>query len=336
MINKLPSPNEIKSLFSITSSDTAFINYSRNILKKHLFEKKDKIVVFCGPCSIHDQKATIEYAKKLKLLSEKHKNSNLIFIMRFYYEKARTKTGWKGFLYDPDIDGTNSFIKGLIETRKLLVEITKLKVPVCTEFLDPIFSTYFEDLITFGFIGARTVSSQIHRQLVSSFPFPVGFKNNIDGNIDTAVCACVAAREKHHFPKINNFGNLEIFKSSGNPHTSIVLRGAKTFSNFDEKFIISTKEKQKNHNLDLPVIVDCSHGNSKNIFENQIQSFNYLKNLISRSHTSRSHLVNGIMLESNLISGNQKISKNLEYGKSITDSCIDFETTEKLVEDLVR
>jgi len=322
MTQLLPTPNELQNKLPLTNDLKNFITSSRALFKNILLKKEKRFVIFCGPCSIHNEEVAIDFAKRLK---ELQKEISFTLIMRFFYEKPRTKTGWKGFLYDPDLDGSNNLIKGLEKTRDLLIKIGKLQIPVCSELLDPIFTLYFSDLISWGFIGARTVSSQIHRQMASSLPFPIGFKNSVDGNIDTAIHAVISAKEKHSFASLNLNGKLQTIHSQGNNFTHIVLRGAETFTNNDEKTILSTLKKMENNNFpQIPIAIDCSHGNSPN-YPDQEKSF------LDSLNFAKKDLIFGLMLESCLFAGFQEISSNLKYGVSITDGCLDFNKTKDLL-----
>jgi 3-deoxy-7-phosphoheptulonate synthase len=320
----LPTPKEIKEKFPLSKDNIFFIKESRNIAKDISSKKSKKKVIFAGPCSIHNYDQIIDYAKKLKQINCK----NIFLVMRCYYEKPRTKTGWKGFLYDPNLDNSNDIEKGIMLTRELLIELTNLKIPIATELLDPNLSNYFDDLITWGFIGARTVSSQIHRQLISCYDFPIGLKNNIDGNVDTAICAAIAGGRSHTFSRIDNSGKLAIFTSKGNPFLQIVLRGSKTKTNYNLTDILSTFSKIKKQNQTLPVIVDCSHGNAPKNHNDQIQNFEYILSQMKRGYDN----IIGMMLESNIFEGTQVNSANLKSGISITDPCICFEKTKILLE----
>ena len=320
----LISPLEIRNKYFLKKEDYLFILKSRNIGKNIYLKKDNRKVFIIGPCSIHSEDVLLEFAQKFKMLQKKY-SDKYFFVMRAFFEKPRTKTGWKGFLYDPDLDGSNDLLKGLDKTRELLTKLIKMRIPLACEFLDPNFSKYFEDLISWGFIGARTVSSQIHRQLASKLSFPVGFKNNIDGNVDTSICAVVSSREKHCFASINSYGQLEVENTLGNFFSHIVLRGSKTSTNYDKSTIIKAKLKMLKHRINLPIIIDCSHGNSPTGYKDQIKCFNKSWDLLKNDNS-----IIGLMLESNLFSKNQKISKNLQYGVSITDSCLSFSETEKL------
>ncbi len=320
---KMLQPKEFKKKYYPSSENTAFLS---NIQKqiKNIFLKKDRRkIIFVGPCSIHSAKEALIYASKLKKLQEEVKDT-LLLVMRFYYEKPRSKSTWRGFLYDPNLDGTNNILSGIIKTRQLLLKITQLQIPVSTEILDPYTGYFFDDLISWGFIGARTVHSQIHRQLASNFLFPVGFKNDISGNVSTAVEAAYFANQKHCFFTINQEGILSATESNGNPYTHLVLRGSNLKTNYDKHSV--TKAENLMHKK-LPIVIDSSHGNSQKNYKKQIEVF---KNIIKQSKINPSII--GTMLESNLIEGKQPIHPiNLRFGVSITDSCISFEDTKQLI-----
>jgi 3-deoxy-7-phosphoheptulonate synthase len=296
--------------------------YHREIA--NILNKKDKrLVVFLGPCSIHNIPEAIEYAKKVKEISDKV-SKKILLVMRTYFEKPRTTAGWKGFIYDPNLDESFDLKKGVSEVRRLLVELSSIGVPCVSEFLNPNLAVYFEDLICCGAIGARTSESQIHREFVSDLDFPVGFKNNLDGNIFLAVNSIVASSKETLCIRTNLDGKISPRKTKGNKNCFLILRGGRE-TNYSKKDIEYAEKELQNNMIKTGVVVDCSHGNSKKYFRNQGKVFlEVLQN--------KEKIVCGLMLESYFNEGNQEITKKLKYGVSVTDSCIGWEETERLVE----
>lgn len=325
-INQLISPAYLLNYIKISPVAYENVILNRQKIKNVLDKKDDKLIVIVGPCSIHDIKAAKEYARLLKDISNKLSNE-LIIIMRTYFEKPRTKIGWKGLINDPDLNNTYNINKGLKQARQLLIDINEIGIPTAIEFLDTISPQYFSDLITWGAIGARTVESQLHRELVSGLSMPVGFKNSTEGNISVAIDAIETSKNPHNFLGINHNGISSIIKTKGNSYSHIILRGSNMGPNYYKSDIDSTYNKMKSRNLIPNIIVDCSHGNSLKKYKNQLRVLEYLNNLIKSGYTN----ITGIMIESNLESGNQKLDINnlhlLEYGKSITDECINWKDT---------
>lgn len=323
-ISNIISPKELKIKYPLDKEDIEFVESSRLDVKNILKKKNNKKMIIVGPCSIHDYKVTVEYAEFLKKLIQKYPQHKII--MRMYFEKPRTVAGWKGFLYDPEINETNKIEKGIELTRKLLIEITKMKIPIATEFLDTIIPQYIDDLITWGCIGARTTESQLHRQLASGLTIPIGFKNSTHGDIDIAINACKSASVPHSFLSIDENGKVSIVHTTGNQNTGIVLRGSnKSGSNI-------TSENLKKYSN---VIIDLSHDNTlvngKKNYLAQIDNIDVIVQIIKENTLLQKNL-DGIMIESNLKPGNQPITDNLEYGISITDKCLDLTDTELLVQ----
>ncbi len=323
--NHLPSPKDIKKTFMLSEKNKNFISKAREMAKNIFLKKEKRKVIILGPCSIHEESVAIDYAKKIKSLPEYLKDK-FFFIMRFYCEKPRSSFGWKGFFYDPSLDGSNDLLSGIIKVRKLLLQITELEIPCATEFLDPILSRYIEDLITWGMIGARTSLSQLHWQLASSLAFPIGIKNPINGNIFSLLGAAISASNPHTFPSIQENGVLGIFTSTGNKFIHLVLRGSLTSPNYDPKYIESILTLMKDKNIFFPLLIDCSHDNSKKDEKNQIKVFN---SILEQDNDS----IIGLMLESNLFRGKQSLINPyvLKYGISVTDSCLDWEMTKELL-----
>lgn len=327
-ITKLETPYEIKNTYNINYDDILFINNSRTIINKIINGEEKKKMIIVGPCSIHNYEECITYAKFIKKCIIDF--PNIFIVIRLYFEKPRTIMGWKGYLYDPDLDNTNNISKGLIETRKLLIQITKMRIPIATEFLDTIIPQYIDDLISFGCIGARTVESQLHRQLASGLSMAIGFKNRTDGNKEIAINAMLASKESHSFLGVNINGRASIVNTNGNINTCIVLRGdCINGVNFDYKNITITENLLSARNLNKGIVVDVSHDNTlengKKDYKKQINNVELILNmwLIKKQKN-----ICGIMIESNINEGKQSINnKPLQYGISITDGCINKNST---------
>lgn len=294
-----------------------------------IMEGKDKrLLVVSGPCSIHDVAAAKDYAKKLKKLHDQYADKFFI-VMRVYFEKPRTTIGWKGLINDPNLDDTFDVEAGLRKARKLLIWIAELGLPAGTEMLDPITPQYLAELFCWSAIGARTTESQTHREMASGLSMPVGFKNGTDGNVEVAINALNSASSPHNFLGINTEGSVALIKTKGNPHGHIILRGGKT-PNYDSVQIAMLEQRMNSENTASRFVIDCSHGNSEKDFQRQPL---VLRNVIEQIRQGNQSIV-GVMLESNLAEGNQRISSDqtqLRYGVSVTDACIGWETTEQLL-----
>ena len=302
---------------------------SRNDIQNIINESSEKIIILVGPCSIHDVQACLEYANKLKKLSRKV-DDKIMIVMRTYFEKPRTTTGWKGFINDPNLNDSFDVHEGLRKARGFLNQVLHIGLPTATEFLDPFMPQYYADLISWGAIGARTVESQTHRQLSSGLSMPVGFKNGTGGSIQIAIDAIIAAKNQHVFLGINEKGQASVVKTSGNPYGHLILRGGKTGPNYDEESVTSAAESLINNGLTPKLIIDCSHGNSSKDYKNQSKVF---KSVIKQKLNGQNAIF-GLMLESHLNPGSQKISSNpndLQYGVSVTDQCVGWDETEDLI-----
>jgi 3-deoxy-7-phosphoheptulonate synthase len=302
---------------------------SRNDIQNIINESSEKIIILVGPCSIHDVQACLEYANKLKKLSQKV-DDKIMIVMRTYFEKPRTTTGWKGFINDPNLNDSFDVHEGLRKARGFLNQVLHIGLPTATEFLDPFMPQYYADLISWGAIGARTVESQTHRQLSSGLSMPVGFKNGTGGSIQIAIDAIIAAKNQHVFLGINEKGQASVVKTSGNPYGHLILRGGKTGPNYDEESVTSAAESLINNGLTPKLIIDCSHGNSSKDYKNQSKVF---KSVIKQKLNGQNAIF-GLMLESHLNPGSQKISSNpndLQYGVSVTDQCVGWDETEDLI-----
>ncbi|KAF3916781.1 hypothetical protein ABW20_dc0108168 [Dactylellina cionopaga] len=292
----------------------------------HGRDPNKRLVVIVGPCSIHDPEAALVYCDRLLQEKEKHKDE-LLIVMRAYLEKPRTTVGWKGLINDPDIDGSFQINKGLRISRDLFVKLTEKGMPIASEMLDTISPQFLADLLSVGAIGARTTESQLHRELASGLSFPVGFKNGTDGSLDIAIDAIGAAKGEHHFLSVTKPGVVAIVGTTGNDDCFVILRGGKTGTNYDAKSIALAKEKLTKANTQPNLMVDCSHGNSEKNFRNQPKVANAIAEQLAAGETA----IMGVMIESHINEGNQKVpaegKAGLKYGVSITDSCIGWEDT---------
>ena len=316
----LCSPDQLKQEFPTHGFVAAARKTAAAILKR----TDPRLACIVGPCSIHDSAAALDYAKRLKELAPLLEPS-LLIIMRVFCEKPRTRCGWKGMLYDPLLDGSSDIAEGIFRTRKLLFDLSELGIPCAAEFLDPLAAPYYEDLITWGFIGARTSASQPHRQMASGLDLPIGFKNTIFGEMDPAINGILAAREPHSYLGINKEGKAAALRSQGNPLAHLVLRGSEEGPNFDEQSVKKVLARLERHSLNTGLLIDCSHGNSGKDPQRQKIA------LASTLQQSRQGVreIAGFMIESHLHGGRQ--SQNHLYGVSITDACIGWEETEELL-----
>lgn len=325
----LMSPLQIKEKLPISEDAAKTVWQGRQDIQNILDGKDSRKFIIVGPCSIHDIEAAKEYAAKVKTLADQVKDK-LLVVMRVYFEKPRTTVGWKGLINDPDLNDSFNIEKGLLTARNLLINIAELELPAATETLDPITPRYLAELISWSAIGARTTESQTHREMASGLSMPVGFKNGTDGNIQVALDAIQSSRMSHHFLGINEMGETSIFKTRGNLYGHIILRGGGGHPNFDAATVTKVEEKLKNLNLPQKIVIDCSHGNSNKNHKSQAL---VLENIIQQIVEGNQSIV-GMMLESNLHEGNQRIPNNLEelkYGISVTDKCLGWEETEKIV-----
>ena len=318
---KVPAPYELVNKYPINDQISKLVYGTRNEISQILHNKDDRIFVVVGPCSIHDPISAIEYAKKL---SDETKNfsENLLIIMRVYFEKPRTTVGWKGLINDPDINETFNIAKGVEIARKLLIDIAELGLPAGTEFLDPISPQYVTDIISWGAIGARTAESQIHRELASGLSCPIGIKNGTDGSLKAAIDGIQAANHSHVFLGATKEADIAMLKTAGNNDAHIILRGGKV-PNYDQESVENTLTALKEAEVNESIMIDASHGNSQKKFKQQIPVVESICNQIAEGNNN----VKGVMIESHLNEGNQKISENLKYGQSITDACMGWEDT---------
>ena len=318
---KVPAPYELVNKYPLNDEISRLVYGTRNEISQILHNADDRLLVVTGPCSIHDTDSALEYAKWLKEESLKYKDT-LLLGMRVYFEKPRTTVGWKGLINDPDLDGSYKIAKGIEKARKLLIDIAELDMPVGTEFLDPISPQYVTDLISWGAIGARTAESQIHRELASGLSCPIGIKNGTNGSLKAAIDGIQAANHSHVFLGATKEAEIAMLKTAGNNDAHIILRGGKE-PNYDNHSIKETLTALKEAEVNESIMVDASHGNSQKKFKQQI---NVIED-IGKQITLGDHNLKGVMIESHIHEGNQKISSNLKYGQSITDACINLEDT---------
>jgi 3-deoxy-7-phosphoheptulonate synthase len=328
-IVRLLTPRELKAQSPAPDAVNAMVARSRERVIRILRQEDPRLLVVIGPCSIHDEKSALEYATRLSRL-QKEFAGQMEIVMRVYFEKPRTTIGWKGLINDPHLDGSQDIETGLHIARKLLLDITGLGLPTATEFLDPIVPQYIADLVTWAAIGARTTESQTHREMASGLSMPVGLKNGTDGSLQVAVDAMGAARHPHSFLGINEDGVTSIVRTTGNPHTHVVLRGGRAKTNYDAESIRAAEGTLKSEKLPPVLMVDCSHANSEKKFAKQEDVW---RSVIQQRIEGTQSLI-GLMVESHLHEGNQPIPEDLKalrYGVSITDSCIGWETTERML-----
>ena len=317
----LITPNDVILEYPLTDEISKLVYGTRNEASQILHGKDDRVIVVCGPCSIHDPESAIEYAHLLKDAKDLFQ-ANLLIIMRVYFEKPRTTVGWKGLINDPDINESYDANKGLMLARKILRDITAMGLPVGTEFLDPISPQFVADLISWGAIGARTAESQSHRELASGLSCPIGIKNGTTGALKPAIDGIQAANHPHVFFSNTKDGRVSIYKTSGNSDSHIILRGGKE-PNFSSDAIQQTLAALVEADVNDSIMVDASHGNSQKQFKKQIDVVKNLAEQISLGNQS----LRGLMLESHLVEGNQSITETLTYGQSITDACMNWDDT---------
>lgn len=327
----LLTPVEIKNQLPLTENLQKTIIQHRETLQNILDGKDKRLFVVVGPCSIHDPDAALDYAHRLKKLADEVSDS-VYLVMRVYFEKPRTTTGWKGLINDPHMNGSFDIKNGLIQARELMIKLAEIGLPIATEALDPISPQYLADLISWSAIGARTTESQTHREMASGLSCPVGFKNGTDGSLKVATDALQAVSSPHSFLGINRQGKVAIVRTKGNTYGHIVLRGGGGKPNYKIDIIKKCENTLKSLNLPKSLVIDCSHENSNKDPANQSKVFNYCIKQRLEGHDS----IVGVMLESNIHWGNQKIPNDineLKYGVSVTDACIDWETTRKLIKN---
>ena len=327
----LITPKYLREALPLRNDVFSFISQSRKDIAKIVEKKDHRLLVVCGPCSIHDTKAALEYAKNLKTLSDEL-GDQLYFVMRVYFEKPRTTVGWKGLINDPMLDGSFDIERGLYIARELLIKISEMGLPLATEALDPISPQYIGDLFSWAAIGARTTESQTHREMASGLSMPIGFKNGTDGSFSTAINAMKAAAMGHRFMGINQDGQVALLTTEGNPDGHVILRGGKT-TNYDSLSVKECETEMQNAGLSPVIMVDCSHANCQKDFRRQSVVALDVADQIQNGNQS----IIGLMLESNIHEGNQSAELELSemaYGVSITDACLHWEDTQVLLRQL--
>lgn len=325
----LITPEQIKKALPLTGNALEVISESRQVIQNILDKKDHRLFVVTGPCSIHDVDAALEYAHKLKTLADKVSDT-IYIVMRVYFEKPRTTVGWKGLVNDPHINNSFEIEEGLHIGRKLLLDIANLGLPTSTEALDPISPQYMQDVISWSAIGARTTESQTHREMASGLSSPVGFKNGTDGGLTVAMNALMSASKPHRFLGINGQGQVAIIRTKGNNYSHVVLRGGGNGTNYDSVSVKLCELELEKAGLIQNIMIDCSHANSSKDPARQTLVVEDVCSQILDGNKS----ITGLMIESNLGWGNQAIPddlKDLKYGVSITDACIDWETTEECI-----
>ena len=328
----LVAPSVLHQDLPISARSAATVQQARQRIQAILHGRDSRVLVIVGPCSVHDVAAAKEYAAEIAELRQRHA-AELELVMRVYFEKPRTTVGWKGLINDPHLDGSYDINTGLRRARDLLLHVAEMGLPAATELLDPIVPQYIADLISWTAIGARTTESQTHREMASGLSMPIGFKNGTDGSVFTAIHAMQAAAGPHHFLGINQQGYASIVTTTGNPDGHVVLRGGERGTNYHPEAIDEVAAMLKRDGLPCRVMVDCSHGNSNKDYRRQGE---VLRQVAAQVRGGSSQVM-GVMLESHLVAGNQKIPADLgqlTYGQSITDACIDLATTAELLQEL--
>ncbi len=326
----LITPLELKNKIPISEKATETVLNARKTIQNILDGKDKRLMLVVGPCSIHDPEIAYKYADCLKDLSDRV-SDRMYLVMRVYFEKPRTIVGWKGLINDPDLNGSGDIAKGLSMARKILLEINEKGLPTGSEMLDPITPQYLADLISWAAIGARTTESQIHREMASGLSMPIGYKNGTNGNLDVALNAMQSADQPHRFIGIDQQSRVSILQTRGNPYGHVVLRGGVDGPNYDAASVKETEEAISKVGLRPSIMIDCNHANSgKDPFKQE----GVLKNLIQQL-IEKNQAIMGVMIESNLKAGNQAYQAGvpLKYGVSITDKCLDWENTERIILD---
>lgn len=325
--NVLPTPRELAAAFPLSAHAQSQIRENRRRIQERLRTGRGPALAIVGPCSLHSEEAAFAYAERLLPLCRALQN-DVIVVMRAYCEKPRTTVGWKGFLYDPNLNGENNLSHGLERSRALLVGLAEMGLPLATEILDPLAIRYLEPCLSWAAIGARTTESQIHRQVVSGLDCPVGFKNGTDGSVDAALDAIEAARARHTHLGVSEDGRIALEQTGGNPHCHVVLRGGKAGPNYDSASIAKIAARAGR----VPLLVDCSHGNSEKDYRRQPAVARSVFDELARKDAD----VLGVMLESHIVAGKQAACPSANAHQSVTDACIDIDETATLLEELAR
>lgn len=328
-ITPLVSPRELKELHPLSEAAARTVVDSRRTITDIIRRRDPRMLGIVGPCSIHSAEVAYDYARRLAELSPKVEDT-MYLVMRVYFEKPRTRLGWRGLILDPELDGTYDIREGLRRAREILVRITEMGVPAGSEMLDPIIPQYTSDLVSWASIGARTTESQTHREMASGLSMPVGFKNGTDGSVESAINALTSSLHEHSFIGIDQDGNTCIFQTTGNPNGHVILRGGRSGPNYHDESVEDAVSRLSAAGLDAAILIDCSHSNSQKDFARQNKVF---RSLVRQRREGQDAIV-GFMLESNIREGRQEIPDDLadlEYGVSITDPCIGWEETESLL-----
>ena len=328
----LPAPLTLREELPCSEAQAAHIAASREAVRRVLRGEDDRLLVIAGPCSIHDPASALEYAGRLRELMDRHADT-LFPVMRVYFEKPRTRMGWKGLIYDPTLDGAGDIGAGLRAARRILLECARQGVPTASEILDLVTPQYYAELLSWGAIGARTVESPLHRQMASALSAPLGFKNAINGSVQVAIDAIHVAAQQHRFPSISLDGRAIVVTTTGNPDAHLVLRGASSGPNYDAASVANAALALADAGLSPRLLVDCSHGNSAKDYRRQPE----VAADIARQVAAGSRAIAGILLESHLVAGRQDIGAGpagLRYGQSVTDGCIGWDSTVAVLESL--
>ncbi|NLS12227.1 3-deoxy-7-phosphoheptulonate synthase [Vibrio sp. SM6] len=324
----LITPEQLKAKLPLSDHARRFIQQSRRDIADIIHKRDPRLLVVCGPCSIHDIDAAKEYARRLKVLSQEL-SDQLYIVMRVYFEKPRTTVGWKGLINDPHLDGSFDIEHGLHVGRQLLIDLAEMEIPLATEALDPISPQYLSDTFSWAAIGARTTESQTHREMASGLSMPIGFKNGTDGSLSTAINAMQAAASSHRFMGINHEGQVALLTTQGNQNGHVILRGGKQ-TNYDSVSVAECEQEMAAAGLDASLMVDCSHANSRKDYRRQPL---VAEDVILQIREGNRSII-GLMIESHLNEGNQASDIplcDMEYGVSITDACINWQDTERLL-----
>lgn len=326
----LPTPREVRADLPLPETSAELVDRSRREVQDVLAGRDDRLLVVVGPCSVHDPVAALDYARRLAVQAQRLED-DLLVVMRVYFEKPRTTTGWKGLVNDPDMDGSYDIPRGLRLGRRVLLDVLEAGVPAACEFLETTTPQYISDAVTYGAVGARTVESQVHRQLVSGLSMPVGLKNGSDGEVQVAVDGCVAASAAQTFLGVDADGRAAVVETAGNPDAHVVLRGGRAAPNHDAATVSATADRLERAGLPRRVVVDASHGNSRKDHVRQAQ----VAREIGAQVATGQDVVVGVMLESFLVAGRQEPAPaGLVYGQSVTDACMGWGTTVEVLDDL--
>jgi 3-deoxy-7-phosphoheptulonate synthase len=327
----MPTPDDLHARLPLSEAAARVVTQGREALRNILERKDPRMFIVVGPCSIHDPVAGLDYARRLKALQDEV-GDTLLLVMRVYFEKPRTTTGWKGYINDPDMDDSFHVDRGMENARRFLLDVAELGLPAATEALDPISPQFLGDLIAWTAIGARTTESQTHREMSSGLSTPVGFKNGTDGDISIAINAILSASHPHSFLGLNSQGRVAIVRTSGNPHGHVVLRGGDGRPNYDTVSVAMAEQALAKAKLPANIVIDCSHANS---YKNPELQPLVMADVVNQIRFGNQSLV-GVMVESNIVAGKQPIPEDLsqlKYGCSVTDGCVGWDTTEKMIRD---